>query len=96
MCEAIMVPKLGKNPLLCDSFHHTSLLQSDIKILAKILARRLNKVILSLVHSVHMGFMPGKSTALNLRRLYMNIQATHEEVGSRVIVSLDAARHLTP
>lgn len=39
-----------------------------------------------------MGFLPGKSTALNLRQLFMNIQAAHNEVGSRVIVSLDAAK----
>lgn len=94
MREAIIVvlPKPGKNPLLCDSYRPISLLQSDIKILAKILARRLGKVILSLIHPDQTGFMPGKSTALNIRRLYMNIQATHEEVGSRVIVSLDAAK----
>lgn len=88
----IVLPKPGKDPTLCDSYRPISLLQTDIKILAKILARRLNSVILSLIHPDQTGFMPGKSTALNLRRLFMNTQAVHEDVGSRVIVSLDAAK----
>lgn len=40
--EAVIVvlPKLGKDPLLCESYRPISLLQADIKILAKILAKR--------------------------------------------------------
>lgn len=36
--------------------------------------------------------MPCKNTAFNLRRLHMNLQAQHTDVGSRVVVSLDAAK----
>lgn len=49
-------------------------------------------VILSLIHSDQKGFMTGKSTTLNLRRLLISIQATHDEEGSGAIVSLDAAK----
>lgn len=48
----------------------TYMINADAKILAKILARRLNEVILTLVHEAQTGFMPGKGTDINLRRLY--------------------------
>ncbi|XP_073457065.1 histo-blood group ABO system transferase-like [Aquarana catesbeiana] len=36
--------------------------------------------------------MPGRNTSFNLRKLYINLQATHEEVGTRVVVTLDTAK----
>lgn len=87
----VLIPKPGKNLELPESYRPISLLQIDIKILAKILALRL-KVILTLIHPDQTGFMPAKNTAYNLRRLYMNLQARHDQVGSRVMVSLDAAK----
>ncbi|XP_073480018.1 uncharacterized protein [Aquarana catesbeiana] len=88
----VLIPKPGKDPLFPESYRPISLLQLDVKILAKILALRLNKVITGLIHPDQTGFMPGKNTAFNLRRLYMNLQSQHTEVGSRVVVSLDAAK----
>lgn len=46
----VLIPKPGKNLELPESYRPISLLQLDIKILAKILAVRLNKVILTLIH----------------------------------------------
>lgn len=52
MSEAfiVLIPKPGKNLELPGSYRPISLLQLDIKILAKVLALRLNKVILTLIH----------------------------------------------
>lgn len=36
--------------------------------------------------------MPQKSTAVNLRRLFLNIQALADYRGSRALLSLDAAK----
>lgn len=36
--------------------------------------------------------MPGKNRAINIYRFYMDIQACHDVVGSRVVVALDAAK----
>lgn len=36
--------------------------------------------------------MPSKNTTFNLRHLYLNLQATHDSVSSRVVVSLDATK----
>lgn len=46
----------------------------------------------TLIHPDQTGFMPNKNTAFNLRRLFMNLQATHDNTGSRVVVSLDVAK----
>lgn len=76
----IVIPAPGKNPQYPDSYRPISLLQVDTNILAKVLATRLNPVILSLIHPDQTRFMPGKNTAMNIRRLYMNIQACHDVV----------------
>lgn len=93
MSEAviILIPKLGKDPGLPESYKPISLLQVDIKILAKVLALRLNQVILTLIHADQAGFMPGHNTSFSPRKLYINLQATHTNVGSRVVVALDKA-----
>lgn len=88
----VLIPKPGKDLHFPESYRPISLLQLDVKILAKISALRLNKVILSLIHPDQTGFMPNKNTAFNLRRLHMNLQSQHTEIGSRVVVSLDAAK----
>lgn len=53
---------------------------------------RLNGVVTSLVHDDQAGFMPNKSTAINLRRLFLNLQSVAENVGSRAPLSLDAKK----
>lgn len=90
--QIIVLPKPGKDPHYPESYSPISLLQVDIKILAKILASRLNTVTLTLIHPDQTGFMPGKNTAMNIRRLYMNIQAQHDNSGTRVVVALDTAK----
>lgn len=57
----VLIPKPGKDPLYPESYHPISLLQLDVKILAKILALRLNKVVLGLVHADQTDSCPIKS-----------------------------------
>lgn len=56
--QIIVLPKLRKEPHFPESYRPISLLQVDIKILAKILANRLNTAILVLIHPDQTGFMP--------------------------------------
>uniref|UniRef100_A0A803JSY9 Reverse transcriptase domain-containing protein n=1 Tax=Xenopus tropicalis TaxID=8364 RepID=A0A803JSY9_XENTR len=88
----ILILKSGKNPEQCSSYRPISLMNTDGKILAKILANRLIKIITAIIHPDQSGFMPNKSTTCNLRRLYTNLQIAHENSGSRIIVSLDSAK----
>lgn len=94
MNEAIivLVPKSGKDPLDCSSYRPISLLNVDAKIFAKILANRLSQVIEDLVDINQTGFMPGKGTGINIRRLFLNTSIAHDNQGSRVIASLDAEK----
>lgn len=52
MNEAVSVvfPKPGKDPLLADSYRPISLLNTDIKLLARVLTMRLAKVVSGLSH----------------------------------------------
>lgn len=62
----IVIPKEGKDPLNPASYRPIALLNSDTKILAKILAARLNKVIQKLVHSDQSGWY----TSINIRWVF--------------------------
>lgn len=88
----VLIPKPGKDPQDCASYRPISLLNVDAKILAKILATRLSLVISTLIHVDQRRFMPGKSTDINLRRLFLNLSLTHENAGSWLIASLDAEK----
>lgn len=69
----VLLLKPGKDPVDPGAYRPISLLQSDVKILAKAMAIRMNGVITAIVHGDQAGFMPNKSTAVNLRRLFLNI-----------------------
>lgn len=88
----VLIPKPGKDSQECASFRPISLLNVDAKSLAKILANRLSSVISTLVHVDQTGFMPGKGTDINLRRLFLNLSFEHVTARSRVIASLDAEK----
>lgn len=54
------------------------------------LANRLNIVIQKLIHLDQSGFIIGRSTIINLGRLFLQIPS--DNVGNRAILSLDAAK----
>lgn len=60
MSEAIIVvlPKSGKDPSLVDSYRPVSLLFTDVKILAKILANGLAPLMSTLIHKDQSWFHP--------------------------------------
>lgn len=50
----------------------------------------MNTVIASIIHEDQAGFMPNKSTAVNLRKLYVNIQIPADNMGSRANKAFDS------
>lgn len=65
----VLIPKPDKDPADCSSYRPISFLNIDYKTLAKILAKRLNCAILSIIHlDQKTGFMPGKPTTTNIRK----------------------------
>lgn len=93
MSEAtiVVIPKEGKDQLEA-SYRPISLLCSDVKILAKILATRLNGCIQTLIHPDQLEFIPNRSTSINIRRVFLNTQIPTDNGGSRAILALDAAK----
>lgn len=91
MNEALIVvtPKPGKDRLQCGSYCLISLLNNDAKILAKILALRLQMVILSLIPPDRSGFMLGRSTFDNIRRLFLHVHSASHAKRCGLVLSLD-------
>lgn len=68
MMDSTIIPihKEGKDPLDAASYRPIALLNTDIKILAKVLAARLNEVISKLIHPDQSGFIHGRTTITNV------------------------------
>uniref|UniRef100_A0A803KF69 Reverse transcriptase domain-containing protein n=1 Tax=Xenopus tropicalis TaxID=8364 RepID=A0A803KF69_XENTR len=88
----VVIPKAGRDPTLCSSYRPISLINTDAKILAKVLATRLTRAVQDLIHPDQSGFMPGRATDFNLRRLFTNLQITHTNSGARAVASLDSEK----
>lgn len=88
----VILLKPDKNPEDCGSYRPISLLNIDYKILTKILAAHLNKVILDLVQPDQTGFVPGKSTSENFRRAQVVVQIGSKRTEDWALASLDAAK----
>lgn len=89
MSEAVIVviSKPGKEPELCKSYRPISLIDVD----AKLLVTRLNGVITALVQPDQSGFMPGRGTDINIRRLFTHVDLAGEgDMG--LVAALDAEK----
>lgn len=87
--HVILIHKDLKDPSLCASYRPIALLNTDLKILTKLLTIRLQPLLPSVVDIDQTGFMANRSTDVNLRRLFTNIHAKHLNEGTRVVASLD-------
>uniref|UniRef100_A0A8C6S6I3 Reverse transcriptase domain-containing protein n=1 Tax=Neogobius melanostomus TaxID=47308 RepID=A0A8C6S6I3_9GOBI len=74
------------------SYRPLSLLNNDYKIFAKILAKRLEKVIPSLIHIDQVGFIKGRLAANNMRRLFHVMSRASSLQHPAVALSLDAEK----
>ncbi|KAJ1100080.1 hypothetical protein NDU88_005169 [Pleurodeles waltl] len=92
--EAIIVVlhKKGRDPLDVRSYRPLSLLNSDCKLLIKVLANRLLPLMPTLVHPDQSGFIPGPSTFTNIRCLLRLIAETPELDQTQTAVSLDVEK----
>ena len=88
----VVLHKKGRDPLDVRSYRPLSLLNTDYKILGKILANRLRPLITAMVHPDQNGFIPGRSTFINNRRLIHVIQESRQMEGEPVAVSLDVEK----
>ena len=85
--------KKDKDPTECANYRPLSLLNTDVKLLAKLLALRLEPLMSKLIHSDQTGFIKSRLSSDNVRRLLHVIDASSEIHIPYGVLSLDA-RHL--
>lgn len=85
-------PNIKKDETYLFSYRPIALLGCDLEMFTKILANRLNKCILTIIHQDQTGFIAGRFSFSNIRRL-MNIKYSKHDKGSKVaILALDAQK----
>ena len=87
-----LLMKKDKNPTDCSSYRPLSLLNSDVKIFAKLLALRLEPHMPELVSSDQTGFIKSRTAADNIRRLLHIIDAAPGCETPMSVLSLDAMK----
>ena len=84
--------KKGKDPVSCASYRPLSLLDVDVKILAKTLATRLEKILPVIISEEQNGFIKGRQLFFNVRTLLNVIFSGHSASTPEVVISLDAEK----
>ncbi|KAJ4921827.1 hypothetical protein JOQ06_024653, partial [Pogonophryne albipinna] len=94
LTEAVVIVLLkpGKDNSECSSYRPISLLNVDYKILAKILAIRLESVTPNIISLDQTGFMKGRYSFSNIRRLLNILLSPASKETPEVVVSLDAQK----
>lgn len=87
-----LVLKKGKPPEDCASYRPISVLNLDLKILSKILAIRLESMLPSIVKNDQTGFIQGRYSTHNVRRLLNIIQHSAQFSPEALLISLDAEK----
>lgn len=87
-----LILKKNKPPDECGSYRPVSLINVDSKILSKLLARRLENYLPSLINNDQTGFIKGRLSCSNVRRLLNVIQYSSETQHQALAISLDAEK----
>lgn len=87
-----LILKKGKLPEDCASYRPISLLNVDLKILSKILAKHLELLLPLLINEDQTGFIKGHNSYNYMRRLLNMIQFFQQKSLPGVVISLDAEK----
>ncbi|KAM4770961.1 kinesin-like protein KIF28 [Rhinophrynus dorsalis] len=87
LAQIVVIPKAGKDLNFCSNYRLISLFSFDIKLFAKILAIRLSKLLPSLIHPDHVGFVPGREAPDNIHWA-LNLIQREKDAGSKCIISM--------
>lgn len=84
-----LIPKKGRDKTCIKNWRPISMLNSDYKILAKALAKRLSSVLPVLIHPNQTGFIPTRQIGDNIRNIQALMDFTQETGRSGLMISLD-------
>lgn len=87
-----VIHKKEKDPEECSSYRPISLLNVDLKVLAKILAKRLEHVIPDIIDPDQTGFIKGRHSYCNTRRLFNIICHLNRNLTPGILVAMDAEK----
>lgn len=87
-----LILKKSKPPEECGSYRPISLIGVDSKILSKVMARRLEGLLPTLVNPDQTGFIENRLSSFNVRRLLNVIQYINQHGDKALTVSLDAEK----
>ena len=87
-----VIHKKGKDPQQCGSYRPISSGNVDGKILTKILSNRLDGILTTIIHQDQVGFIRGRSSADNLRRLLHILWGNRDSPDPVMAFSLDAEK----
>lgn len=88
----VVIHKEGKDPTKCQSYRPISLLNTDLRILTAIFAKRLSKIATEIISPDQTGFMAGRHCGDNVRRLLNIISYSKTNQEESIILSLDAQK----
>ena len=87
-----LILKKDKDPLECGSFRPISLCPVDAKVLAKVLALRLESILPQLIHNDQTGFIKNRMAFYNIRRVLNTIHTAATPGSREILVLLDAEK----
>lgn len=92
--EAIssVIPKEGKDELECSSYRPISVLNQDYRLFTAILARRIEKILPSIIQLDQTGFIKERQTQDNIRRALHVLQHIKENHTEAMIMGMDAEK----
>lgn len=92
MAHVMVLPKPGKDPTDCSSYRPISLLNLDLKLLAKIVANRLRTFLPQLMCPKQVGFLPGREARDNVTKALNLIHHCHRAGFGGFLLSTDAEK----
>uniref|UniRef100_A0A8C5MA27 Reverse transcriptase domain-containing protein n=1 Tax=Leptobrachium leishanense TaxID=445787 RepID=A0A8C5MA27_9ANUR len=92
MANVTLLPKEGKDPTNCANYRPISLLNTDIKLFAKVLATRLQPHIPNLIHCDQVGFVPGREAKDNTIRALQLIHRCRSSGEDFLLLSTDSEK----